>query len=53
MHIIPLILIAAAAVVFGYDFAKTKGLVALGLCLLTVALTLHFVIETSDHLTLG
>lgn len=43
MNIIAFILAILAAAAFVYDYVKTKGLIALGLALLTVALIVQFV----------
>lgn len=48
MHVITLTVGIIAAVVFGVEYSRTKALVALGLCLLTVTVILAFVLAGDD-----
>lgn len=48
MHVITLVVGIIAAVVFGVEYSRTKALIALGLCLLTVTLILAFTLVGDD-----
>lgn len=48
MHVITLIVGIVAAVVFGVDYSRSKVLVSLGLCLLTVTVILAFLLGGDD-----
>lgn len=54
MHIVPFIIACAAALIFFVDWVQTTpprrwSHVSLGLCLLTIALILLFVIQTGEN----
>lgn len=48
MHVITLVFGIIAAVLFGVDYARSKALIALGLCLLTITLIFAFTLTGED-----
>lgn len=52
MHVITLIVGIVAAVIFGVDYSRSRALIALGLCLLTVTLILAFTLAGEDMIHL-
>lgn len=52
MNILALIVALIAIALFGYEFLRTRSLVAAGLTMLTVAWVLQLVITTSDPVTI-